>query len=155
MNYYWYVPVVEVGQVAFLVRAASVCPCEMILITTWGVLKCRERPTWSAQNFGLYILRGGCAAVCARGGALLWAYFLGQTVNILFVKSVFFHIGFSYTQNWIVSKLIFKKKNEAMSKGYFLDETLTIFKIISSLDFPVFKIGLFQNGFSKKKWGHE
>ena len=41
-----------------------------------------------------------------------------------------------------------------MSKGYFWDEAVTIlFKrcFSSSLDFPVFKIGLFQNGFFKKK----
>ena len=42
-----------------------------------------------------------------------------------------------------------------MSKGYFLDQAVTIFLFkdvfFSSLDFPVFKIGLFQNGFSQKK----
>ena len=39
-----------------------------------------------------------------------------------------------------------------MNKRYFWDESLTIFlrRFSSSFDFPVFKIGLFQNGFFKK-----
>ena len=52
--------------------------------------------------------------------------FFGLSCDILFLKSVFFHIGFSCIQNWIVSKWIFQKKNEAMSKGYVWDEPLTI-----------------------------
>ena len=48
-----------------------------------------------------------------------------------------------------------KKKIEAMSKGYFWDEAVTIFffkdVFFSLLDFPVLKFGLFQNGFSQKK----
>ena len=41
-----------------------------------------------------------------------------------------------------------------MSKGYFWDETLTIFCLktfFSSLDFPVFKIGLFSKWIFQKK----
>ena len=46
-----------------------------------------------------------------------------------------------------------KKKIEAMSKGYFFDQAVTIFCLktfFSSLDFPVFKIGLFSKWIFQK-----
>ena len=33
VHHHWYVPVVEVGQVALLMSTPSVCPCELIMVT--------------------------------------------------------------------------------------------------------------------------
>ena len=76
---------------------------------------------------------------------------MDETVTIFF-KRVFFDWIFLYSKLDCFKMDLPKKKFEAMSKGYFWDETLTIFlKTFFLLDFPAFKIGLFQHGFFKKK----
>ena len=81
-------------------------------------------------------------------------YFWDEALTFFKKKAIFCFIGFSCIQTWIVSKWIFPKKIEAMSKGYFFDQAVTnvfLKTFFSSLDFPVFNIGLFQHGFFFQK----